>query len=798
MSSRTVRPQSRITAAVRVLAWLAALGVIAIGALSLVGHVRHVSRLQSMVTGYPTTPPSSSLALVLGGLSLGLRLPRRGSRLRAALSVACALAMTAIGAMSLFQDVVEPTEGVDTLLAWMLGEDVAQVGRPSPLASVCLVLLGPALVLLGSRRKRATRDTLTVLAMLLALLGFNSMLLGPLLGDGTSVILSQRSMGLPASLALQLLCLGTLCARPEQGLAARVTRDSLGGFLARRLVPVAMLGPPLLAVALVLLYSAGVINHEAKLPLFATVVCAGGTGLVLMAARALDVLEAKRKQTTAALEASEARYRGLLETAPAPVLTVDARGLLRFVNAEAERVFGYRREELLGREVEVLVPEGLFGGRRLDVAPDERALHGLRKDGTEVRLEVRLSLLSDQEGTSLLALLRDVTERERYLAGVQRAHEETEVQRKLLQVVLEHAPVGVMFIDPLTGTLVSNRVAEALYGRENPAVRQSEYLPNLRHPDGRIVELAELPSTRAAATGRVVGPEEFLIVQPDGNTVPILSTAAPIPGPPGGSRGVVVSFQDLTTRYELDRLREEYVGLISHDLRGPLQVINLRASLLQRDLHARHLAREEGLTEAILRSVGWMSAMIEDLLEGSRLESRRAPLRREPKDLVRFLEEVLERDVPPDLRERFRLDVAGQVPSVWVDPARLERVLANLLGNAAKYSPPPLPVVVRARAHEAWVVVSVNDQGPGLAPEDAEHIFDKYYRTKQGSASDAKGLGLGLYISRLIVEAHGGRIWVESEPGKGAAFCFSLPVGPPREESVPGPRPDPTGPASDA
>jgi signal transduction histidine kinase len=154
---------------------------------------------------------------------------------------------------------------------------------------------------------------------------------------------------------------------------------------------------------------------------------------------------------------------------------------------------------------------------------------------------------------------------------------------------------------------------------------------------------------------------------------------------------------------------------------------------------------------------------------------------------------VLERDVPPDLRERFRLEVAGQMPAVWVDPARLERVMANLLGNAAKYSPPPLPVVVRARAHEGRVVVSVSDQGPGLAPDDAAHIFDKYYRTKQGSASDAKGLGLGLYISRLIVEAHGGHIWVESEPGRGAAFCFSLPVEPPREEPGPGPRPDPPG-----
>jgi NtrC-family two-component system sensor histidine kinase KinB len=786
--SRTGRPQSRTAATVRALAWLAALGVPAIGVLTLVGHLRNVMVLSSVMPGYPETQPSTGLALMLGGLSLGLRLSRRASALRSALAVACAVAMLAIGAVSLIHDVTRLDAGLAVV-----------VRRSSPLTSICLLLLGAALAMLGSPRRRArTRDALTVLAMLLALLGFNGLLLGPLVGEAPLPFLAQRSMGLSTSIALMLLGLGTLCARPQQGLVARVTRDTLGGFLARRLVPVALLGPPLLGVALVLLYGAGLINHEAKLPLFATVVCAGGTGLVLLAARALDVLEVRRRETTAALESSEARYRGLLETAPAPVLTVDARGLLRFVNAEAERVFGYRREELVGREVEVLVPEGLFGGRRLDAAPDERALHGLRKDGSQVRLEVRLSLVSDQEGTSLLALLRDVTERERFLAGVQRAHEEAEMQRSLLQVVLDHAPVGVVFVDPTEGTVVTNRVADLMYGLPRTPMRQSDYVALLRYPDGRPVGVEDLPSARASVTGQAVGPEEYLIVQPNGHTVPVLATAAPIPGPSGGPRGVVVSLQDLTTRHELDQLREEYVGLISHDLRGPLQVINLRASLLQRGLHARHLSREEGLTESILHSVGWMSSMIEDLLEGSRLEAKRAPLRREPRDVVRFLEEVLERDVPPNLRERFRLEVAGPVPQVWLDPTRLERVLANLLGNAAKYSPPSLPVVVRARAQEGQVVVSVSDEGPGLAPEHVAHIFDKYYRTQQGSAADAKGLGLGLYISRLIVEAHGGHIWVESEPGRGATFLFSLPVGPPREEPGPGPLPGATGPGNDA
>ncbi|WP_240358157.1 sensor histidine kinase [Myxococcus vastator] len=770
----------------RGIAWLATLGVPLVGALYLLGWAWDVEMLRPGVAGIPMTPVTG-IAMIFGGAALGLRLRRRPLRHQEPAATACALVMLAIGVVSLLRDLTGWDAGAEALMLRLLDEHASALPRPSPLSATGMTLLGVALALPARSRCVRLRDTLVVLSLVTSTLGLNGLLMGPLLMVGTLPFLAERSMGLPTALTLLLLAVGTLCARPGLGLMSRITRDSLGGFLARRLVPVALMGPSLVGMVLMLLHDVRAINLEAKLPIFATVVSAGGAALVLLSARALDLIETHRQQATAALESSEARYRGLLETTPAPLLTVDAQGLLRFVNTEAERVFGYPREELLGREVELLVPEGLFGGRSLDTGLGERAIHGRRKDGSPLSLEVRLSPMSGPEGPSVLAVVRDVTERERYLASVQRAREEAELQRSQVQALLDHTPVGIVFVAADGDGLVANPVAEQLLGRPLGGVtlEMTGDSPFVLTADGKPVHRTDVPIVRALRTGQRVGPEEFLILHPDGSRLPVLMTAAPVFGPGGKVRGVVSTAQDVTTRHELDRLREEYVSLISHDLRNPLHTISLRVGLLRRALRERNLEREESMTESIQRSVAWMSSMIEELLEGSRLESQRETPRREPRDLARFLEGVLERDVAPDVRERFHLEVQSSLPPVWVDATRLERVVVNLMTNAAKYSPDGQPITVRAQLQPGQVVVSVTDLGPGLSPEDAARVFDKYYRTRKSGVADAKGLGLGLYISRLIIEAHGGRIWVESEPSRGSTFSFSLPVAPPGATPLP-------------
>jgi NtrC-family two-component system sensor histidine kinase KinB len=170
-----------------------------------------------------------------------------------------------------------------------------------------------------------------------------------------------------------------------------------------------------------------------------------------------------------------------------------------------------------------------------------------------------------------------------------------------------------------------------------------------------------------------------------------------------------------------------------------------------------------------------MDAMIQELLEASRLESGTVPLRTEPVELVRLVEGVIERVGA----ERVRVQALAGGTWVSVDAGKVERVLTNLVSNALKYSPPDSPVVVRVGRADDEVLVSVADRGTGIAPEELSRLFQRFARLRAGPPGEAEGIGLGLYIARLIVEAHGGRIWAESDVGEGSRFTFSLPLGPP-------------------
>ncbi len=363
------------------------------------------------------------------------------------------------------------------------------------------------------------------------------------------------------------------------------------------------------------------------------------------------------------------------------------------------------------------------------------------------------------------------------VAGIDELRATVDAERARLQTILESAPNGVFYIDSESGLLVANRAAISLLGSApDPKAGLRQYVGRVLFPDGRPASLEELPSSRALR-GEVLRAEEYLLVRSDGVRIPMLVSAAPILSHEGGRLGAVVIFEDITPIKELEQLREEWASLIAHDLRQPVTVITSYADLLQRLGQRSGMGeREARALEHIGVAIRNLDRMIAELLDISRLEARRMTLEQqwvEPPELVRT---VAERSRGVTGEHPVRVEVAGTVPSICADPGRLEQVLVNLLSNAAKYSYPNTEIRVELRSRDGEVQLSVTNEGTGIPPEELPQLFSRFHRTRVSREQGIAGLGLGLYISKGLVEAHGGSIWAESTLGKTTTFHMLLPT----------------------
>jgi PAS domain S-box-containing protein len=373
----------------------------------------------------------------------------------------------------------------------------------------------------------------------------------------------------------------------------------------------------------------------------------------------------------------------------------------------------------------------------------------------------------------------DVTERRQAEAERERLLGELSRRTAELDAIIAAAPVGIRMLDASGRTLFLNPAAQRILGysledlRLDDAARSQR--AELRRPDGRPVAVEDLPVTRALR-GETIQNEVMVLRRPaDEQECTISVSAAPIRSAEGEQLGVVAGYVDVTALRALEQQREEMTSIISHDLRSPLAIVQGQAQAIRRALHNPERVAKNA--EAIVRSARQMNAIIQDLVDSARLESGQLMLMRGPVDLAQLvygLKEQLSEALPME-RVQVQAPARGDLPLVDADAARVERILTNLLSNALKYSAPGTPVVVTLAPAGDEVVTSVRDRGRGIAPEELPRLFGRYYRAEAGRER-RDSLGLGLYISKGLVEAHGGRIWVESEVGKGSTLSFSLPV----------------------
>jgi len=493
-----------------------------------------------------------------------------------------------------------------------------------------------------------------------------------------------------------------------------------------------------------------------------------------------------------AAEQTSSTLRTLIDTLPAGVVVADARGAITLDNPAARVILG---GAVTGT---AFGPRGGYTLLALDGSPFpsqdlplSRAIE--RGEATlDIEMEVQHSdgvkrsilaagnAVRDAEGriVGAVTIFQDITGRRRAAAERERLLAQIGTERARLQAILDNAPLGIVFVQALTGRVTANTASRQLFGRlilsdvgRNPITEQ------LRHPDGSPVTLAELPST-LALQGRPTATEEFLIVQPSGRRVPTRGRAVPIRGPTGQILGAVAVFEDISAQKQLEQLREEWTTLIAHDLRQPVTIIAGYAGLLARNA-TQVPPSLRAPVDHIIASVRQLDRMIADLVDVSRIEARRLTLKPQGVDLPALVQAVVERMADITRGHPVRVETNGDIPLLKADPVRIEQVLANLVSNAAKYSDPGTDIGVVIERRDGDAEVSVTNHGYGIAPDELSKLFTRFYRTRETHAGRVAGLGLGLYISKGIVEMHDGRIWVESIPGQTTTVHFTLPIPPP-------------------
>ena len=505
--------------------------------------------------------------------------------------------------------------------------------------------------------------------------------------------------------------------------------------------------------------------------------------LVTAAIRDISV----RKQAEKVLAQMEGRYRGLLEAAPDAMVVVNQGGEIVLLNVQAEKQFGYRRDELLGQKVKNIIPEG-FAERLIadDLRSVEEALGqqigagieliGLRKDGSEFPIEIMLSPLISADVTLVTAAIRNISvrkETEKYLAQMEGRY----------RGLLEAAPDAMVVVNNAGAIVLLNLQAEKQFGyRRNELLGQK--VKNII-PQGFAERLIadDLRSADEALAQQIGTGIELIARRKNGSEFPIELMLSPL----GGADGVLVTaaIRNISERKiaeanllekvdELNRSNEElgqFAYIASHDLQEPLRMVASYTQLLAKRYKGKLDADADEFIAFAVDGAERMQRLIQDLLTYSRVGTKGRDLQVTSSEISL---QIALKNLSGAIHESGALVTHDPLPNVLADEMQLTQLFQNLVGNAIKYQNPGTPkvhITAAKNGQEKWMF-SIKDNGMGIDPQYFERIFGMFQRLHK--REEFAGTGIGLAICKKIIERHGGNILVESSPGHGSTFRFAL------------------------
>lgn len=475
------------------------------------------------------------------------------------------------------------------------------------------------------------------------------------------------------------------------------------------------------------------------------------------------------------------RYKDLFCFAADAILMGDHDGNIIEANHSAALLTGYAHEELLGMnisrlfaaDVQVRTPLRYDLLKVGQVVHNERVL--TRKDGTTAHISMNSKMMSDG---SYHTFIRDISER----IQAEKALKDREAA---LSSILRAAPIGI-------GVTHNRRIGWA----SETLLKMLGYSAD--EVVGRNARILYLDDQEYARVGekkyRDIAEQKIGVVETrwkrkDGQILDILLSSTPVT-PCDISQGVTFTALDITERKateekqrEIAQMKSEFIATASHELRTPLAVALGYLELLLNDGNFSPLEQREFLA-IILEKAQVLERLVDELLDVSRIESgRMIRLEREPVRIAETVDMVIRQFHKESSKHHFSCEVRDKDIELFIDREKIVQVLENLVGNAVKFSPLGGRIVVQGEVAGDCYRLSVRDEGIGMTAHQKEKIFEKFYRVDNSNTA-VRGLGIGLFLTKNIIEAHRGEIWVESRLGEGATFFFTLPLGAPPQDDT--------------